>query len=222
VAATLRAWSSLGGIAFTVLVVVGAALLFDGPSDASPDKMTSWYQSSSNRTHINIGWILAGLGLLCLIWFIAAVREQIAAAEAADRAGSFLSTLVVLGGAVFVAAAICVIGIAAGTKTMSDDTYQHQVYSGVIHAANDVAYVVLCSSGVAIASLIFAVSAASFSFEVLPRWVAWFGVFAGVCAIFSIFFFTMLVWLLWIAVASVVLFVRSRAAVGTREPVAAT
>jgi hypothetical protein len=45
----LRLWSSLGGLVFVVLAVVGAIFLFDGPSDSSPAKMTSWYGSSSNR-----------------------------------------------------------------------------------------------------------------------------------------------------------------------------
>jgi hypothetical protein len=222
VATRLRAWSSLGGIAFTVLVVVGAVLLFDGPSDSSPAKMTAWYSSGSNRSHVNIGWVLAGLGLLCLIWFVAGVRERIALAEAAERPGaSFLSTIVTLGGAAFVAAGVCLIGIADGIKTMSDDTYHHQVYSGVIHAAGDASYIMLAGSGVAMASMIFAISLATFSFGLLPRWVGWFGVVAGVAAIFSLFFFTMLVWLLWIAVASVMLFLRSRSVVASREPVAA-
>src|SRR5262249_56635193 len=63
VAARSRAWSSLGGIASTVLVVIGAMSLLDGPSDSSRAQMTAWYSSSSHRTHINIGWLLAGLGL---------------------------------------------------------------------------------------------------------------------------------------------------------------
>ena len=57
--AHLRAWSSLGGLAFTVLAVVGAVLLYDGPSDSSLAKMTAWYSSGSHRSHINIGWVLA-------------------------------------------------------------------------------------------------------------------------------------------------------------------
>jgi hypothetical protein len=222
VAERLRAWSSLGGIAFSVLVVIGAIFLFDGPSDSSPAKMTAWYSSGSHRSHINIGWVLAGLGLLCLIWFVAGVRERIAVAEIADRPGaSFLSTVVTIGGTAFVAAGVCLIGIADGIKTMSDDTYHHQVYSGLIHAAGDASYIVLAGSGVAMASMIFAISLAIFAFGLLPRWVGWFGVVAGVAAIFSLFFFTMLVWLLWIAVASVMLFVRSRSAVGSSEPVPA-
>jgi hypothetical protein len=223
VAARLRLWSSLGGIAFTVLAVIGAILLFDGPSDSSPAKMTAWYSSGSNRTHVNIGWVLTGLALLCLIWFLAGVRERIALAEQGDAAnGSFLSTLVTIGGAAFVAAGICLIGITAGIKTMSDDTYHHQVYSGVIHAAGDASYIMLAGAGVAMASLIFAISLAIFAFGLLPRWLGWFGVVAGVAAIFSLVFFTMLVWLLWIAVASVALFVRSRATAPAREPVTAT
>ena len=223
-AARLRLWSSLGGIAFTVLVVIGAVLLFDGPSDSSPAKMTAWYSSGSNRSHVNIGWVLAGVALLCLIWFVAGVRERIAVAEQADAAGgSFLSTLVTIGGTAFVAAGVCLIGVADGIKTMSDDTYQHQVYSGVIHAAGDASYIMLAGSGVAMASLIFAISLAIFGYGLLPRWVGWFGVVAGVAAIFSLLFFTMLVWLLWIAVASVMLFLRGRstAEARAREPISA-
>jgi hypothetical protein len=218
----LRAWSSLGGVAFTVLAVVGAIFLYDGPQASSPAKMTAWYSSGGNRTHINIGWALAGLSFLFLIWFVAGLRERVAIAEQAGTPGaSFLSTLVGIGGTVFVAAGICQIGIASGIKTMSDDTYHHQVYGGLIHAAGDASYVILAGSGVAMASMIFAVALAIFGYDLLPRWVGWFGVVAGVAAIFSLFFFTMLVWLLWIAVASVLLYVRSSAPVPAREAVAA-
>lgn len=220
-AARLRAWSSLGGIAFSVLAVIGAIFLYDGPSDSSPAKMTAWYSSSGNRAHINIGWVLTGLALLCLIWFVAGVRERVAVAEQADAPGaSFLSTLVLVGGTVFIAAGVCQIGIAGGIKTMSDDTYHHQVYSGLIHAAGDASYVILAGSGIAMASMIFALALATFAYGLLPRWVGWFGVVAGVAAIFSLFFFTMLVWLLWIAVASVLLFLRSRSPVRAREALA--
>jgi len=221
VAARLRAWSSLGGIGFTVLAVVGAILLYDGPSDSSPAKMTAWYSSSGNRNHVNIGWVLAGLAFLCLIWFIAGVRERVAVAEQADRPGaSFLTTLITIGGTAFVAAGICQIGIADGIKTMSDDTYDHQVYSGLIHAAGDASYIILAGSGVALASMIFAIALAIFAYGLLPRWVGWFGVVAGIAAIFSLFFFTMLVWLLWLAVASVMLYVRAPSAGRVREAIA--
>ena len=221
-AARLRAWSSLGGIAFSVLAVIGAIFLYDGPSDSSPAKMTAWYSSSGNRAHINIGWVLLGVGLLCLIWFVAGVRERVAVAEQAGTPGaSFLTTLVTIGGTVFIAAGVCQIGIADGIKTMSDDTYHHQVYSGLVHAAGDASYIILAGSGVAMATLIFAIALAAFAYGLLPRWAAWFGVVAGVAAIFSLFFFTMLVWLLWIAVASILLYRRAPSPARAREAIAA-
>src|SRR5690349_1746897 len=220
----LRLWSSLSGLVFVVLAVVGSALLFDGPSDSSPAKMTSWYQSSSNRTHIHIGWILTGLGLFALIWFVAALRERVRESEqASPEQGTFLSTIVLVGGTVYVAVAMAGIAIADGIKSMSDDTYHHQVYSGIIHAAGDASYILVATAGAAMAALIFAISIAARRYAILPRWVSWFGFVAGVAAIFSVIFFTMLLWLLWIAVASVSLFLASRpAGAAQREPSAAT
>jgi hypothetical protein len=216
----LRAWANLGGLVFVVLAVVGALLLFDGPTDSSPTKMAAWYGSSSNRAHVNIGWILTGLGLFSLIWFVAALRERVRASEeAAPEKGTFLSTIVLTGGTVYVAVAMAAVALTDGIKTMSDDTYHHQVYSGVVHAASDATYMMVTTGGAALATLIFAVSVAVRRYEILPRWLSWFGFVAGVAAIFSIFFFTMIVWLLWIAAASIALFLQSRsAAPATREP----
>jgi hypothetical protein len=220
----LRLWSSLSGLVFVVLAVVGSILLFDGPSDSSPAKMTSYYQSSSNRLHINLGWILTGLGLFALIWFVAALRERVRESEqAAPDQGTFLSTIVLVGGTVYIAVAMAGIAVADGIRTMSDDTYQHRVYSGVIHAASDASYLLVVTGGAAMAALIFATAIAARRYGILPTWVVWFGFAAGVAAIFSVIFFTMLFWLLWVAVASVSLFLSSRpeSAAG-REPSAAT
>jgi hypothetical protein len=206
-----RAWASLSGLVFVVLAVVGSLLLFDGPSDSSPAKMAAWYGSDSNRWHLNLGWILTGLGLFALIWFVAALRERIRASElAAPEEGTFLSTVVLIGGTVYVAVAMAGIAVADGIKTMSDDTYQHRVYSGVIHAASDAAYIMIVTGGAAMAALIFATAVAARRYAILPSWVSWFGYVAGVAAILSVIFFTMLLWLLWIAVASVVLFMAAR------------
>jgi fatty acid desaturase len=93
---------------------------------------------------------------------------------------------------------------------MSDDTYHHRVYSGVIHAAGDASYLLVATGGAAMAALIFATAIAVRRYAILPAWVGWFGFAAGVAAIASIIFFTMLFWLLWVAVASVTLFLQSR------------
>ena len=214
----LRAWSSLSGLVFVVLAVVGAIFLFDGPSDGSPSKMAAWYGSSSNRAHINIGWVLTGLALFSLIWFVSALRERVQ-----EQDDSLLSTIVLAGGTVYIAVAMAGTAVAGGIKTMSDDTYHHQVYSGIIHAADDASYVLVVTGGAAMAALIFATAIAIRRYAILPGWLGWFGFVAGVAAIFSLFFFTMLVWLLWLAIASVTLFLQSRsAAAPARRPTPVT
>jgi hypothetical protein len=81
----------------------------------------------------------------------------------------------------------------------------------------------IVTGAVGMAALIFATSIAVRRYAILPRWVSWFGFVAGVAAIFSLFFFTMMVWLLWVAVASVTLSLASRPeAAARREPSAAT
>jgi hypothetical protein len=214
----LRVWASLSGLVFVVLAVVGSILLFDGPADSSPAKMTAYYQSSSHRAHFNIGWILTGLGLFALIWFVAALRERIRASELeAPEQGTFLSTVVLAGGTIYIAVAMAGVALADGIKTMSDDTYHHRVYSGIIHAASDATYLMVVTGGAAMAALIFATAVAIRRYAILPTWISWFGFAAGVAAIASIIFFTMLFWLLWVAVASVALFLRSREAAAPKS-----
>ena len=214
----LRVWASLSGLVFVVLAVVGSILLFDGPSSSSPAKMAAYYGSDNHRWHFNLGWILTCLGLFALIWFVGALRERVRACElATGEQGTFLSTIVLTGGTIYIAVAMAGIALADGIKTMSDDTYHHQVYSGLIHAASDGVYLMVVTGGAAMGALIFATSVAIRRFEILPRWISWFGFAAGVAAIASIIFFTMLFWLLWVAVASVALYLRNRTEAAPRS-----
>src|SRR5215813_14099825 len=92
IARTLRGWACLGGLATAVLFVIGAILLFDGPSDSSPAKMTAYYTDSGHRTTTHIGWILAGFGIFAFVWFLAALREAVAETEREHPdGGTFLS-----------------------------------------------------------------------------------------------------------------------------------
>jgi hypothetical protein len=185
--------------------------MFDGPSNSSPAKMQAYYGDSSHRDRINIGWILAGLGLFFLLWFVACLRETARGADVQDRdRGSLLGTVIIIGGTAYAAVAMAAIGLAEGIRTMSDDTYHHEVYSGIIHAANDGTYVMHATGTAGLAAMILAFSLASLNTGALPRWLVWFGFLAVIAALASITFVTMFVWLLWILVTSVVLFTSSR------------
>ena len=134
-------WASLGGILYVALFVIGVILMFDGSpdSDAPPGKVIAYYSDSSHRDKINIGWILAGLGVFFFLWFVASLRETMREATASSAGDSMLAFLVTIGGTASGAVTLMALGEAAGVRTMSDDTFQHQVFPGIIHANTFVA-----------------------------------------------------------------------------------
>ena len=207
-----RAWGSLCGFVFVVLFVVGAILVFDGPSgDETPAKYIAFYGKGSHRDKISIGWLLMGLGLFFFLWFVATLREAVRDIEYRDTGrDGMMGSLVTIGGTAYAAVAMAAVGLVAGVKTMSDDTYRHQVFPGVIHAASDATYIMHVTGTAALATMIFAFSLVILGSRMLPRWLGWFGILAGVAAIASIIFFTMFIWLLWIAVTSMLLFLQQR------------
>ena len=210
----LRAWGSLGGLAFVVLFVIGSALIFDGPNgDESPAKYVAFYGDSGHRTKIDLGWLLAGLGVFFFLWFVASLRETVREATAGAGDG-MLAFLVTIGGTAYGAVTLMALGEAVGVRTMSDDTFRHQVFPGVIHANDDGVYIAHATGTAALAAMILAFSLTVLATRALPRWLGWFGLLAAVAALASLFFVTMIVWLLWIAITSVVLYAAARRTTG--------
>jgi hypothetical protein len=81
------------------------------------------YSDRGHRNEVNTGWILIGLRIFFLLWFIAALRRSVAIS---DREG-ILTTIVTIGGTIYVACALVAVALNAGIRTMSDDTFQHRV-----------------------------------------------------------------------------------------------
>lgn len=207
----LRVWGSLGGLAFVVLFVIGSALIFNGPNgDESPAKYVAFYGDAGHRNKINIGWLLAGLGVFFFLWFVASLRETVRKATVNSADDGMLGFMVTIGGTAYAAVTMTALGEAAGVRTMSDDTFLHQVFPGVIHANDDGTYIAHATGTAALAAMIVAFSVTVLATRMLPRWIGWFGVVAAVAALASLVFVTMFVWLLWIAVTSIVLFLAVR------------
>ena len=200
-------WTALAGAVYVVLFVVGTIVLFSGSpaGDAAPAKVIQWYSDSGHRDRVNIGWILIGLGIFFLLWFIATLRRAVMAVDAEG----ILTAVVTIGGSVYAAVAFASVAVNAGIRTMSDDTYQHRVFPELIHAADDVGYVMHATGAAALGAMIIAVSLAFMWAAVWPKWAGWLGVIVGILTIGAIFFFTQFLFLLWILVVSIVLFLRS-------------
>ena len=199
-------WTALGGVLYVVLFVVGTIVNFSGaPSgDVAPEKVIQWYSDSGHRDRVNIAWILIGLAVFFLLWFIAVLRRAV---SAIDGEG-VLTAVVGIGGGVYAALALAAVSLNDGIRTMSDDTYQHRVFPELIHAADDVTWVMHASGAAGLGAMIIAASLAFRSGAVWPKWAGWLGVLVGVLALASIGFFPQFLFLLWILVVSVWLFLR--------------
>jgi hypothetical protein len=199
-------WAALGGAVYVVLFVIGVILFFSGAAggDDPPAKVIRWYSDSGHRDRVNAGWIIAALGVFFLLWFIGALRRAVSAVDG----DGLLTTIVTLGGGIYVALAWVSLGLEAAIRTMSDDTYRHQVFPELIHAADDAGWVIHASGAAGMGAMIIAASLAFMGRGVWPRWAGWVGVIAGILSLASIVFFPQFLFLLWVLVVSVLMFLR--------------
>jgi hypothetical protein len=203
----LLRWAGLGGILYVVLFVIGTILAQGGQpgSDASPAKVIHYYTSGSHRDRIALGWFLLVVGVFFFLWFLAALRQAVRRL-AGDGVLGMVTTV---GGAVYAALTLAAFSVDAGIKTMSDDTYvdpvthHHTVYPGLIHAADDVWWVMHSAGGAGVGAMMVAASLALLGSRRGPSWAAWLGVIAGISALASVFFIPWFVIAVWLVVASV-------------------
>ena len=92
---------------------------------------------------------------------------------------------------------------------MSDDTYQHHVFPELIHAADDVGWVMHATGALGLAAMIIAASLAFMWGGTWPSWAGWLGVVVGILSLASIVFFPQFLFLLWILIVSIMMFLRS-------------
>jgi hypothetical protein len=165
----------------------------------------AYYSKASHRDKISIGWIIAGLGIFAFLWFLSSLRRAVRRWEGED---GFLTALTTIGGAVYATLAFAAIAINVGIRTMSDDTYHHTVYPGLIHAADDASYVLHATGGAGASAMIIAATLAAMRAAVIPKWAGWLGIIAGILALASIIFFPQAAVGLWILIVSALLFAR--------------
>jgi hypothetical protein len=154
---------------------------------------------------MNIGWLIAGLGLFAFIWFLSALRRVVSRLEGED---GYLTALTTIGGALYATLSLVGIAVNTGIRTMSDDTYHHQVFPGLIHAADDAGWVIHASGGVGAATMILAATIAAMRAHAVATWLGWLGIVAGILSLALVVFFPWFVLALWVLVVSIGMFVR--------------
>lgn len=197
--------AALGGVAYVVLFIAGILIAGDGPTageDDPPAKVISYWSDSGNRDKVLFAWLLTLLAVFCLIWFLGSLRRLLLQV---DADGS-LAWVASVGGTVYAACTLTGWSLQAAVFSMSDDTYKHQVFPSLIHAASDAGYTIHSAGGVGMAALIIATALATSRAGLIGRGVAVASWVVGVLSIFSIFFFPQLLLAIWIVAASVALY----------------
>ena len=212
----LQQWAGLAGIAYVALFIGGSILGFSGQpdTDSPPAKIIAYYSKGSHRDKISVGWILIVLGIFGFLWFLTALRQLLRDVDG----GGFLSTLTMIGGAVYASLSLAGVSLNMAIKTMSDDTFRHQVFPELIHAADDAGYVMHATGGIGAGAMIIAATLAASRAGLIPAWAAWLGVIFGILALGSIFFFPQALIAIWIIVAAVLLFRAGPAAPAAPAP----
>jgi hypothetical protein len=211
--AGISRWAGLFGVGYVVLFALGVILIFGSSPDSSsaPGKIIAYYSQSGHRDRMNFGWLFGGLGILCFICFVVVLRQTVRRLEAED---GFLSGLVALGGGVYATLALAALALNVGIRTMSDDTYQHQVFPSLIHAADDVSWVLHASGGAGAALMVIAASVAGMRAGAVSRWLGWVGIVAGIISVGLILFFPWFIFALWVLVVSIGMVTRRGRTVG--------
>jgi hypothetical protein len=209
----LERWAGLGAVGYVVLFIAGTLLAFGGQPDTSgpPGKLIAYYSQAGHRDKIIWGWLLAVIGVFFFVWFLGALRQAL---RRIDADGT-LTTVAIAGGGVYAALTLADVSVTDGIKTMSDDTFHHQVYPSLIHAADDAGYLLHSSGGAGAAALIVATSVLASRAALIPRWAGVVGVLVGVLALGSILFVPQFLIAIWLLVAGALLF---RMGVAAPEP----
>jgi hypothetical protein len=138
------------------------------------------------------------------LWFLAALRRAVSAIDP----DGILTTVVAVGGGIYAALAWTSLGLNAAIRTMSDDTYRHQVFPELIHAADDAGWVINATGAAGMGAMIIAASLAFKSRGIWSSWAGWLGIVAGILSLASIVFFPQFLYLLWVLIVSIVMFLR--------------
>jgi hypothetical protein len=193
-------WGPALGILAIVLWVVAFILATDSPNTSDSDaKIVSWYASSSHQNRQMIAFFVFLAGVLCLIGFLAALRERIITVEDSPTAMGQLAFGAGIASAVlWVVAIMCFVAPAF----TAGDTGAKDVMPATFRTLNDLGYLAWVGATVIGALTVWATSAVVLRTAFLPRWFGWFGVLVGVIQLLAFFFIPAFVFWLWILVAS--------------------
>jgi hypothetical protein len=203
-------WIPLTGILFVILFV-GAIFLASLPGgDDSDQEVLDWYTDSGNRTSAVISAYLWVIASLLLVIFVNRLRYVIQDAEGGTplfATGAFAGGI----GAAFclIVAAMAFAAIPAGIE-FGDDPPPTSV--DVPRAFNSLGFGLQLVGMMFMAIVtILSTAAASFRYRLFPTWFNWLSIICAIALLFAVIFLPGIALLIWLVVASILLFQRQPA-----------
>jgi hypothetical protein len=196
--------AALTGLAFLVVVIIGFAIGGEppDPSDDSVQEIIDFYVD--NDTSVWIGSLLAAIAGTLLVFYGGYLRKVLRAAEGE---GHILSAVVLAGATVVAIGAAIDATINIALVETVEDVEPAAVQALSALWTNDFIPVAM---GMQIFMLAAGISIVRHG--ALPRWLGWVAIVFGVAAVTPAGFFAFIGAALWIAVTSIMLTLRARAA----------
>jgi hypothetical protein len=198
-------FGTLAGPLFTILIVVGFVVGGSTPDPDAPTPKITRYLASKSDYHKNVAsFFIVLAAALLLIAFYAALRSRLIEAEGGQGR---LAALALAAGAVSTAlftSGIWLFGIAS---IAAHDAAKHGAIldPGIYRLTQDLGYqlwVGFSALGAIVAWCTWGVARRT---GAIAGWFGWVSLVVGVACLASLFFFPILLYSLWIAVAGIVL-----------------
>jgi len=212
--------TSVLGIAFAVLFLVGLAMLNRTPGPRSTDQeLAAFYASGAQRAIVLSGLYVLPLAAVAFLWFIAALRQWVE--RRSRRIDRLLATVQMLSGVAFITLAFAASGaatiVAASVELANLPTNPYVARQFPLYSRT-----LLIVFGMRMAA-IFVTTTAKLGHEarLLPRWFVFssYGVAAALFLVATLNLWLVVVFPLWVLVLNGIIWFQTRTA--SQEPVAA-
>ncbi len=199
----LERFAPLTGVVFVVLIVVGAVV--GGETPANKDSQESivrfWTENDASRI---LSDAIGAWAVVFFMWFAATLRSVLRAAETGPAR---LASLSFAGATIAATGLLCALSIDFAAAESAGEVPGEVTHTLSVLNTN---FFFPMAGGFAI--FLLATGVLAVRTGALPSWLGWAAVVIGILCLTPVGFFAILAGLLWVLVASVVLFQRATAA----------
>jgi hypothetical protein len=209
---TAERLAPLAGLVFVATFVVGFAIGGGTPDSTDHTGKVVRYWLDHRDRQIAASLVL-GIGTLFLIWYAGSLRARLRVAEG----GTGRLAAVAFGGALVMAVGIDLLVAMSFAAADTAKDVPPSVTQTLSVLSNDV----FIPLSVGSAALFLAAGLVTVRTRALPGWLGWVAIVVGVASVTPVGFFGVLVGVVWIAITSVLLYLRPLDAAGAPPPPAA-